>query len=87
MLIGRNGSGTTALVRILSTELMRKSGGPSINGVDVVRDADTFREKIAIVHQEARYSIDDSEADRANLSHNRSQVRCKDKLDGAKSKR
>ena len=54
VLIGRNGSGKTTLVRILSTELMPTSGRASINGVDVVRDAEILREKIAIVPQEAR---------------------------------
>lgn len=54
VLIGRNGSGKTTLVRILSTELMPTSGNASINGLDVVIDAEALREKIAIVPQEAR---------------------------------
>ena len=54
VLIGRNGSGKTTLVRILSTELMPTSGSASINGEDEVREAQTLREKIAIVPQEAR---------------------------------
>jgi ABC-2 type transport system ATP-binding protein len=54
VLIGRNGSGKTTLVRILSTELMPTSGRASINGIDVVSDAQRLREKIAIVPQEAR---------------------------------
>lgn len=54
VLIGRNGSGKTTLVRILSTELMPTSGSASIDGMDVVVDAESLREKIAIVPQEAR---------------------------------
>lgn len=54
VLIGRNGSGKTTLVRILSTELTLTSGSASIDGMDVMKDADTLREKIAIVPQEAR---------------------------------
>jgi ABC-2 type transport system ATP-binding protein len=54
VLIGRNGSGKTTLVRILATELEPTSGWASINGIDVVRDAMTLREQIAIVPQEAR---------------------------------
>jgi ABC-2 type transport system ATP-binding protein len=54
VLIGRNGSGKTTLVRILSTELEPTSGEASINGIDVVREADKLRQKIAIVPQESR---------------------------------
>jgi ABC-2 type transport system ATP-binding protein len=54
VLIGRNGSGKTTLVRVLSTELMPTSGRASINGLDVVHDAVSLRERIAIVPQEAR---------------------------------
>jgi ABC-2 type transport system ATP-binding protein len=54
VLIGRNGSGKTTLVRILATELEPTSGNASINGIDVVREPDKLREKIAVVPQEAR---------------------------------
>ena len=54
VLIGRNGSGKTTLVRILSTELEPTSGGASINGIDVMREADSLRQRIAIVPQESR---------------------------------
>lgn len=54
VLIGRNGSGKTTLIRILATELEPTSGSASFDGLDVMRDAGTLREKIAIVPQEAR---------------------------------
>lgn len=54
VLIGRNGSGKTTLVRILATELELTSGNANINGMDVMRDADLLRQKIAIVPQESR---------------------------------
>jgi ABC-2 type transport system ATP-binding protein len=54
VLIGRNGSGKTTLVRILSTELELTSGSATINGMDVMRDADLIRQKIAIVPQDSR---------------------------------
>jgi ABC-2 type transport system ATP-binding protein len=54
VLIGRNGSGKTTLVRILATELESTSGTATIDGIDVQKDPDSLREKIAIVPQEAR---------------------------------
>jgi ABC-2 type transport system ATP-binding protein len=54
VLIGRNGSGKTTLVRILATELEPTSGTATINGIDVVKQPNSLREKIAIVPQEAR---------------------------------
>lgn len=54
VLIGRNGSGKTTLTRILSTELEPTSGSASIDGLDVVGDADELRKRIAIVPQESR---------------------------------
>src|SRR3989304_3910779 len=53
-LIGRNGAGKTTLIRILATELEPTDGEASINGIDIVAQADLLREKIAIVPQEAR---------------------------------
>ncbi len=53
-LIGRNGAGKTTLVRILATELLPSSGSASINGLDVITEAEEIRKHIAIVPQEAR---------------------------------
>ncbi len=54
VLIGRNGSGKTTLIRILATELEPTSGTAAFDGIDVMKDAVSLREKIAIVPQEAR---------------------------------
>ncbi len=54
VLIGRNGSGKTTMVRIFSTELEPTSGSASIDGMDVVTSPADVRERIAIVPQEAR---------------------------------
>jgi ABC-2 type transport system ATP-binding protein len=53
-LIGRNGAGKTTLIRILATELQPTAGTASINGLDILKQEDKLREKIAIVPQEAR---------------------------------
>jgi ABC-2 type transport system ATP-binding protein len=54
VLIGRNGSGKTTLVRILATELAATSGSATINGIDVMKNPNALRQRIAIVPQEAR---------------------------------
>src|SRR5208282_4625112 len=54
VLIGRNGSGKTTLVRTLATELEPTMGEAFIDGIDVVRNPQALRERIAIVPQEAR---------------------------------
>ena len=53
-LIGRNGAGKTTLVRILATQLSATSGSAHIDGIDVLRQAQKLRERIASVPQEAR---------------------------------
>ncbi|NLF87420.1 ABC transporter ATP-binding protein [Candidatus Bathyarchaeota archaeon] len=53
-LIGRNGAGKTTLIRMLATELEPTSGMAGINGMDIMKNTDKLREKIAIVPQEAR---------------------------------
>ena len=54
VLIGRNGSGKTTMVRIFSTELEPTAGSVSIDGVDVIGNPADIRKRIAIVPQEAR---------------------------------
>ena len=49
-----NGAGKTTLVRILATQLESTSGKASINGIDVSKEANKLRERIACVPQEAR---------------------------------
>ncbi|MDG6926161.1 MAG: ABC transporter ATP-binding protein [Nitrososphaerota archaeon] len=53
-LIGRNGAGKTTLTRILATLLEPNSGRASINGLDVMSDANELRHRIAVVPQEGR---------------------------------
>ena len=53
-LIGRNGAGKTTLTRILSTLLEPTSGKATIDGLDVMADAKTLRERMAVVPQEGR---------------------------------
>jgi ABC-2 type transport system ATP-binding protein len=53
-LIGRNGAGKTTLIRILATELEPTHGSASIDDMDILKQTNTLREKIAIVPQEAR---------------------------------
>jgi ABC-2 type transport system ATP-binding protein len=53
-IIGKNGAGKTTLIRISSTQLLPTSGKITINGYDVVKDAENIRELIAAVPQEAR---------------------------------
>jgi len=53
-LIGRNGAGKTTLIRVLATQLTPTYGSATINGIDVVGEADKLRNMIACVPQEAR---------------------------------
>jgi len=52
--IGRNGAGKTTLARILSTLLEPTSGRATIDGLDVMADANRLRERMAVVPQEGR---------------------------------
>lgn len=53
-IIGRNGAGKTTLMRILSTQLTPSSGTASINGYDILKDANKIRKIIVSIPQEAR---------------------------------
>jgi ABC-2 type transport system ATP-binding protein len=53
-LIGRNGAGKTTLTRILSTILEPNSGKATIDGLDIMADANKLRERMAVVPQEGR---------------------------------
>ncbi len=50
-LLGPNGSGKTTMVRILSTILAPDSGSATVNGFDVVREADAVRRSIGLAGQ------------------------------------
>ncbi len=52
-MLGRNGAGKTTFLRIASTQLMPTSGRVEVLGLDVVREANQLRERIAITPQEA----------------------------------
>ena len=52
--IGRNGAGKTTLARILSTLLEPTLGKATIDGLDVMADANKLRERMAVVPQEGR---------------------------------
>ena len=51
--LGRNGAGKTTMLRILSTQLLPTSGHATIDGYDVVREADKLRKKMVSIPQEA----------------------------------
>ncbi len=53
-IIGRNGAGKTTLMRILSTQMMPTSGSATINGLDVIKQADEIRKIAVSIPQEAR---------------------------------
>ncbi len=53
-IIGRNGAGKTTLVRILATLLEPSSGTATIDGLDIMEDADELRRRMAVVPQEGR---------------------------------
>ena len=46
-LLGPNGAGKTTLLRLLSTAIRPSYGGASVDGLDLARDADRVRERVA----------------------------------------
>ena len=57
-LLGPNGSGKTTMIRILSTILKPTSGSASVNGYDVVKQANSVRRSIGLAGQFA--TVDDN---------------------------
>jgi ABC-2 type transport system ATP-binding protein len=52
-LIGRNGAGKTTLLRMLSTQLFPTSGTATIQGYDILKEANKIRKLVASIPQEA----------------------------------
>jgi len=63
--LGPNGAGKTTMVRVLATLLRPDGGSARVLGHDVVREADTVREKISLTGQFA--SVDEDLTGRENL--------------------
>ena len=64
-LLGPNGAGKTTTISMLCTILKPTSGSASVNGFDIVREANKVRKSIGIVFQDP--SIDDRLTGRENL--------------------
>jgi ABC-2 type transport system ATP-binding protein len=64
-LLGPNGAGKTTVVSMLCTILKPTSGSATVNGFDIVREANKVRKSIGIVFQEP--SVDDRLTGRENL--------------------
>ena len=64
-LLGPNGAGKTTTVRILATLLRANAGSASVNGLDVVRDAQEVRRSIGLSGQYA--AVDENLTGRENL--------------------
>jgi ABC-2 type transport system ATP-binding protein len=65
-LLGPNGAGKTTTISMLCTILKPTSGSATVNGYDIVKEANKVRKSIGIVFQEP--SIDDRLTGRENLS-------------------
>lgn len=64
-LLGPNGAGKTTLVRVLTTLIVPDSGRATVEGYDVVKDADALRHVIGLAGQSA--AVDDYLTGRENL--------------------
>lgn len=64
-LLGPNGAGKTTIVRILSTLLRADAGDVTVDGYDVVKDAQAVRSRIGLTGQYA--AVDDYLTGRENL--------------------
>ncbi len=64
-LLGPNGAGKTTTVRVLTTTLVPDSGRASVNGFDVVTQADKVRSSIGLAGQYA--AVDENLTGRENL--------------------
>src|SRR5512136_3237154 len=64
-LLGPNGAGKTTTISMLCTILKPSSGNATVNGFDIVREANKVRKSIGIVFQDP--SIDDRLTGRENL--------------------
>jgi ABC-2 type transport system ATP-binding protein len=64
-LLGPNGAGKTTVISMLCTILKPTSGSATVNGFDIVREANKVRKSIGIVFQEP--SVDDRLTGRENL--------------------
>ena len=64
-LLGPNGAGKTTAISMLCTILQPTSGSATVNGFDIVREANKVRKSIGIVFQDP--SIDDRLTGRENL--------------------
>lgn len=64
-LLGPNGAGKTTTVSMLCTILKPTSGTATVNGFDIIREADKVRKSIGIVFQDP--SVDDRLTGRENL--------------------
>ncbi len=53
-LIGRNGAGKTTIVRIMSATLMLTSGRVFIDGIDIIKNPEKIRRRIAVIPQKIR---------------------------------